>query len=268
MQGNERSGSVLGTWPDDPVPARLACDTFEQCVCSLTLQSLLQSQRCELELLPPAAAVRAQSAVRRLSRVKPGMVQTQTPSKASQADPEDPAQLKAAGNAAFKASKLEHAIDLYSCAMAAAPDDAVYVSNRSAALFEAGRYASCVADVGTALQRSPSDALAAKLALRAARAELWGGNIDAAEAWLSHQAIIADASTAEDQVKELREHVAACREAAKASASASDELRAVAAGIDCDAPGLLRDCLFPLRPDMYATGHDVVRSMLDGACWC
>ena len=54
------------------------------------------------------------------------------------------AHLKAAGNAAFKAFRLEKAIESYSAAMAITPGEPVYRANRSAALFEAGRYAECI----------------------------------------------------------------------------------------------------------------------------
>jgi Flp pilus assembly protein TadD len=54
---------------------------------------------------------------------------------------EQAAGLKAKCNDAFKAFRLEDAIEAYSAAMAPAPHDPVYRANRSAALFEAGRYA-------------------------------------------------------------------------------------------------------------------------------
>jgi tetratricopeptide (TPR) repeat protein len=62
-----------------------------------------------------------------------------------------PAALKAQGNEAFKAFKFDEAIELYSAAIAAAPDDPVYCANRSAALFEAGCYAESLAAAEAAL---------------------------------------------------------------------------------------------------------------------
>ena len=171
------------------------------------------------------------------------------------------AQLKAEGNEAFKAFKLDKAVDLYSAAMSAAPNDAVYPANRSAALFEAGRYAESIADAELSLSLSPTPQLAAKLALRAARSALWQGDFDAAEDWLAHGAL----EESEDaSLEEVHAQVRACLQAASAPVGAA--LAAVAAGADRDAPAVTRDSvLLNRRGEMHATGHDSPRSMLEGA---
>jgi tetratricopeptide (TPR) repeat protein len=105
------------------------------------------------------------------------------------AAPQDPARLKAQGNEAFKAFKLDEAIELYSAAIAAAPNEPVYRGNRSAALFEAGRYAESLEDTEAAIAGNPDAALAAKLAIRAAKSALWLNETKVAQRWLAHGAL-------------------------------------------------------------------------------
>jgi tetratricopeptide (TPR) repeat protein len=177
------------------------------------------------------------------------------------ADQQETQYLKAQGNTAFKAYRLNEAIELYSAAMARAPADPIFCANRSAALYEQGKYTESLADIDTALSNHPQDALAGKLALRAARCALWLNDFDAAEQWLQHSSLRTN--------KDLRSYAARvstqlqnCK--AAALQASTETLRALAAGCDYDAPGLLRDCIRILRPTMYPTGHDDPHSLLDG----
>jgi tetratricopeptide (TPR) repeat protein len=170
----------------------------------------------------------------------------------------DAAQLKAQGNDAFKEFKLDQAIELYSAAMAGAPTEPVYCANRSAALFEAGRYAECIVDIEAALARDLPAGLASRLAIRAARAALWQNDFGSAEAWLAHRSL-----GAVEPPADLLAQVKACINAEKASVDSA--LCSVAAGVDPDAPQLLRDRMCLERSELFASGHDDVRSMLEGA---
>lgn len=190
---------------------------------------------------------------------KPGTAAQQRKEQPRQTD--DPAKLKADGNEAFKAFNLDLAIDLYSRAVAAAPHGAVYRSNRSAALFEAGRYAECLADIEAATALQPADALQAKLALRAARSCLWLRDFDAADQWLQREVFKVEDCSA--SVDDLKAHVAACRRTEGYESNA--KLCALAAGTDADAMRLLRDKIQHERGVLFATGHDDPRSMLEGA---
>jgi tetratricopeptide (TPR) repeat protein len=60
--------------------------------------------------------------------------------------------LKQRGNVAYTAGRLEEARELYSQAVGADPTNAVYRSNRSACLFELGRYVECGEDVAACLE--------------------------------------------------------------------------------------------------------------------
>jgi hypothetical protein len=243
------------------------CLTRPRCLLAVHCRGLV---RCELQQwCAPALHIRLGDTARRgalESFCSPAAPVTMQPEPAIAAQrkalPVDPGTTKLDGNRAFKAFRLEEAIELYSAALAAAPDEPVYISNRSAALFEAGRYAACVADVEAALACQPDSALTAKLALRAARAELWGDSTDRAAQWLAHPSLETSTGTAAEQRAEVTAHVQATRTLAERNAACSEELRAVAAGIDADAPGLL---LFNARPDVIVTGHDRTISMLAGA---
>ena len=177
----------------------------------------------------------------------------------------DPDVLKARGNDAFKAFKLDTAISLYSAAVAAAPAAAVYRSNRSAAYFEAGRYALALEDIEAALERDADDAMAAKLALRAARCAIWTADWDAGDTWLSHPAL-ADAAAHADARAAVAAHLAACRaveaQLAAPAAAARGRLRP---GNDADAPRYIRERVQDARLEMFVTGHDDPCSMLGGA---
>jgi tetratricopeptide (TPR) repeat protein len=85
----------------------------------------------------------------------PGSSRNTTAPKGATGVP-DAAQLRVQGDVAFKEFKLDQAIELYSAAMAAAPTEPLHRANRSAALFAAGRYAECTADIEAALASDPS----------------------------------------------------------------------------------------------------------------
>jgi tetratricopeptide (TPR) repeat protein len=186
-----------------------------------------------------------------------------------------PAALKASGNAAFQELRLHHAIDLYTKAIQAAPSEAVYYANRSAALFEAGEYSRALVDIGSALQRSPDAVLAAKLALRAARCALWQGGYQAAQQWLDHTALNGTAAVDSpeslqavlDKVPEVARHVVAAERSVSDAEQheASAELQALARGTDASAPGLVRDLIAIYRGELYASSHDPPKSLLAGA---
>jgi tetratricopeptide (TPR) repeat protein len=177
--------------------------------------------------------------------------------------PRGAAELKAVGNEAFKAFRLDEAVEDYSAAMAAAPDDPVFRSNRSAALFEAGRYTECIADVEGLFQSHPDTALAPKLALRAARSALWLQDVDAAERWLEHASLNADSIRA--QAEAVAAHVTAWRKGAASGVFSSSVLAAASAGSGADAPALLRGKVRSERGELYVCGHDPPVSMLAGA---
>ena len=174
-------------------------------------------------------------------------------------------QFKADGNAAFKAFKLDSAIELYSAAMAAAPTVPTYCANRSAALYEAGLYAESVSDVENAFSLQCDEALAAKLALRAARCALWLGTASKAQKWLQHSSLRADsaAGALAAQVKDVQAHADACSAVSKLQHT--PQLLQLAAGGGPDAPGLLRAIARPLPPCLFVSGHDHVQSMFHGA---
>ena len=135
------------------------------------------------------------------------------PSKTSCAA--DALQLKAEGNAAFQAFQLDKAIELYTAAIAAAPAEPIYRANRSAALFEAGQYTECTEDIRQVLRAASANAtavapaLAAKLAVRAARCALWQNQAASAAEWLCHEAL-GDGSCAE-QVADVLADLDACK---------------------------------------------------------
>lgn len=188
--------------------------------------------------------------------------QRKEPAQQQSSARDDPAALKAEGNEAFKAFKLDLAIELYSKAVAAAPHGAVYRSNRSAALFEAGRYAACLRDAEGAVALQPAPALEAKLALRAARCCLWLEDWDAADKWLAREVFKVEDCGA--TVRELQAQLAACRGTRGYERNA--KLAAIAAGGDPDSMRLLRGKVQHERGVFFATGHDEARSMLEGAC--
>lgn len=180
-----------------------------------------------------------------------------------------PQQLKAQGNAAFKVFKLDEAIELYTRAIAAAPLEPVYSANRSAAFFEAGRYDECIKDVLAVLRMASKDAAAvpqplqAKLCLRAARSAMWQGHVAQASEWLSHEALRSDEYAA--QVATLTSEVRACETLQQQCKKSSAALCAVAAGVDADAPRLVRDCVsFGEHCDTFPSGHDLATSALQG----
>lgn len=65
--------------------------------------------------------------------------------------------LKQRGNELYKVGKLEKALGLYSDAVAADQTNPVYASNRSACLFEMGRYDECAKDVEACLRLLGTD---------------------------------------------------------------------------------------------------------------
>ena len=121
------------------------------------------------------------------------------------------AEAKTAGNVAFKAFKLDAAIEHYSAAVAANPDEPVYLANRSAALFEAGQYVASMADIDAVLKQQPDTTLAPKLALRAARCAAWLNDVSAAEHWLAHIAVQNAPPALKTQADAVFKHVAACK---------------------------------------------------------
>ena len=193
-----------------------------------------------------------------MTRPKGGAGQQQlhrSADRSSQADA-----CKAKGNVAFKGFKLDDAIELYSKAVSHVPSNPVYISNRSAALYEAGRYAESLADIEIALSHSPEPALAIKLVLRAARCAMWLGQYDDAQAWLQHSAVQGD--SCQQQMSPLRGQLRAC---AQRGASAPQALAALADGTDEDAPPLLRDGIINKLQAMFPSGHDSPHSLLRGA---
>ena len=167
-------------------------------------------------------------------------------------------QLKADGNGAFKAFKLQQAIDLHSQAVAAAPNEAVYLANRSAALFEAGEYAAALSDIERAFQLQPAASLASKLALRAAKCCIWQQHPGQASAWHEHEAL--NAQQQPNDLIQLRELAAAC-----AQAQGPEQPAQVHAEGEHPAPSLLKELIMPERPEMFTSGDDDARSMLAGA---
>lgn len=186
---------------------------------------------------------------------------TNDPPSARKHASNDAEKLKQRGNTAFKSFKLDEAVELYSSAMALAPNTPVYASNRSAARFEAGKYAECLADIQAALAMQPEPALATKLALRAVRSALWLDQYSEAQAWLQHAAL--QGADAQAQVQLLQEQLQACK-AFHAQCSSGD-LRGLAGGGDTDAPLLLRDSIIGAKQAMFPSGHDKPRDLLDGA---
>jgi tetratricopeptide (TPR) repeat protein len=96
-----------------------------------------------------------------------------------------PEELKERGNAAYQAGRLSEALALYSQAAAADSTNPVYLSNKSACLFELGHYGAAAVDVDTAMRllegperaddESKQAALRAKLRRRRALCTLYGG---------------------------------------------------------------------------------------------
>ena len=187
------------------------------------------------------------------------------------------AQLKAGGNAAYKANDLDRAVKLYSAAIAADPRKPVLIANRSVASYECGHYAAALADVIHALECGTSSALVPKLALRAERCTLWLGDVDAAERWRAHGSLTghgSDAGTASAaaavpasmalQVAAVAEKVRACRMAEHDSARRASAARA-AELVGAESPALARGGVRPERCEMFTTGQDPPISMLAGA---
>ncbi|RDB21926.1 hypothetical protein Hypma_010914 [Hypsizygus marmoreus] len=81
--------------------------------------------------------------------------------------------LKERGNESFKAGRLAEAIDYYSRAEEASPNNAVYPSNLSAALYENGEYAECIEAIVRSWERISADSnpgLTPRLSTRLAKA--------------------------------------------------------------------------------------------------
>lgn len=192
-----------------------------------------------------------------------------TSSTASSSSSRPAADLKEDGNAAFKAFKLERAVEFYSAAIAAAPGDAVYVANRSAALFEAGRYAEALADIKLALSQHLPPALASKLALRAARCAIWQLAPAQARTWLQHRALQAPPEEVPqalaEQVAATEQLCAAMKEAQDAALTETKQLKELAQGCGPGAPGLLRGRARTLPPMMFVNGQDSPHSLFAGA---
>ena len=185
-------------------------------------------------------------------------------------------QLKADGNAAFKAFELDRAVELYSAAIAAAPREPVFIANRSAALYESGRYAAALADVRLTLECGAGSALVQKLAMRAARCALWLDDVDTAERWLAHGSLTekgSDTGTAAAaaavpaamaaQIEAVADKVRACRAAGHVEAQRAAAARAAEVA-GADAPALVRGGVRPERGEMFTSGHDPPVSMLAG----
>ena len=92
--------------------------------------------------------------------------------------------LKALGNAAYKEGRLGDALAFYQRAVAAAPGEAVYLSNCSAALYELGRYGEAARAALDGLAcAATTDKLTQKLATRHAKSLFYQGrHAEAAEA--------------------------------------------------------------------------------------
>ena len=174
---------------------------------------------------------------------------------------ESAASLKERGNEAFKAFRLAEADALYSRSIDAAPDEAVYYANRSAALFEAGKYTEALDTIDQALSLEPAAGLAAKLCVRAARCALWTSEFDAAEHWLAHPALADDAGGA--AAKEVAAHVAACRRAAEAGELGSG-LHDAIHRVPEDIPRSTRDIVNTMRAELFIDGQDKPFSALGG----
>ena len=105
----------------------------------------------------------------------------------------DAAAAKEAGNAAFKAGRLEEAYTCYSSALAAAPSDEALYSNRSATLAKLGRYAEALDDGKRAISLQPQWG---KAYSRAGFAALHAGDEEAAY-WFYANGLKAEPSNAE-----------------------------------------------------------------------
>lgn len=171
------------------------------------------------------------------------------------------AKLKEEGNKAFVAWRLTEAIDLYSQAIAAAPTDAVYYANRSAALYEAGRYSEALKDIEEALALGTTAKITVKLCTRAARCALWSGNFDAAESWLAHNSLARGVGA--NSAASIRAHVAACMRASKAGELAPDK-HGAALRSPGNVPHSLRANVHTLKPELFMRGHASPRSLLAG----
>ena len=172
--------------------------------------------------------------------------------------------LKAEGNDAFKQFNMATAIARYRAAVQAAPREPVFRANLSAALFEAGQYEECLAEVQKAVECDPSEDVSAKLALRRARAACWLARLDAARTWLQHKALRAGSALAAPAAA-LSDILAACEQAQQGQPCGE--------GLSwCDlgagAPPLLRDNTVRRPLEMFVRGHDHPRSMLAGARAC
>ena len=114
-----------------------------------------------------------------------------------------------------------------------------------------------------ALESAPEAKLAAKLALRAARAALWLDDVERAEGWLAHAVLTNERST--KPFAAVSQSARACRDGAAATSAQSNAARsAVAAGGDADSISLLRARARPERNELFVSGHDVATSLLQG----
>eukprot|EP01062_Namystynia_karyoxenos_P073334 TRINITY_DN70136_c0_g1_i1.p1 TRINITY_DN70136_c0_g1~~TRINITY_DN70136_c0_g1_i1.p1 ORF type:complete len:634 (+),score=243.60 TRINITY_DN70136_c0_g1_i1:67-1902(+) len=117
----------------------------------------------------------AQSAIRAGSVPREGLPAspTEPPPKRSR-DSDSAAALKEQGNAKFHARAWGDAVALYSKAIAMAPREATYLTNRAAAYLMLARYRDCVADCELAISIDPG---LAKAYMRLAKAKLEMGDI-------------------------------------------------------------------------------------------
>ncbi|THH19933.1 hypothetical protein EUX98_g8683 [Antrodiella citrinella] len=94
------------------------------------------------------------------------------------ADKDKATQLKEAGNLKFKQRSFHEAVKLYCQAEAAAPHEAVYSSNLSAALYELGDYASCLQAICRATnkltEQEAQSSLSPRLSTRLAKTLSYG----------------------------------------------------------------------------------------------
>lgn len=129
------------------------------------------------------------------------------------------AQLKQQGNAFYAEHKLGEAYRCYREASKLSPDEAIYIANQSAVLFEAGLYSACIETSDLALSKMSSNeaqvdstGLRERLLLRKAKAAFFSQNFELA------QSCLRDApSTAGEEWKNLlrscqsyREHQQRC----------------------------------------------------------
>lgn len=169
-------------------------------------------------------------------------------------------QCKAQGNKLYGEHKLSEAYKCYSEASKLSPEDAVFIANKSAVLFEAGLYDAAIAVSEEALQKLPNhDAdnkgLEERLRLRKAKSAFLAGNFSSAVSILE-----SSTPTANDEWKRLLVNSKAYLER---STRCADPENAPFA-FDCAVPTLKGSLLLPFRvfdrPFTYETPLSILRS--------